>query len=316
MSNLTYAIIGTGAVGALYGARLQRSGREVHFLLHRDFNHVRQCGLRVDSVDGNFRLSKVHSYRRAGDMPKCDVTVIALKATANHILPRILPHVAKPGGTVIIIQNGIGAEKSVASILPGAIVLGGLSFLCCSKIGPGHIRHIDYGQLTLALFTRSGKPGGIIPVMKSIAADLNASGTPTKLIDDLVLARWKKLVWNIPFNGLSVLLNASTLELVRNLHTRALVQSLMAETVQGAKASGRIIPDSFVRKMMRDTDRMAPYDTSMKLDFKRANQMEVEAIYGEPIRAAAGRGVSLPRTEMLYRSLCLLNDRNKGQARK
>ena len=316
MTELSYAVIGTGAVGGLYGARLQRVGHEVHFLLHSDFNHVKKHGLMIDSVDGNFKLRKINAYRRAADMPKSDVVVITLKATTNSFLPKILPHVAKPGGVVIIIQNGLGAEKYVAGIVPKSTVLGGLSFLCCNKIGPGHIRHIDYGLLTLALSTRDGKPGGITPAMKEIAADFSNSGTTVKLIDDLILARWKKLVWNIPFNGLSVLLNASTKELVHNPHTRALSLALMEETVRGAAAFGRKIPVSFIRKMMRDTDRMEPYDTSMKLDLNRRKQMEVEAIYGSPLRAARSRGISLPRMEMLYQALCLLNCLNIRQSHK
>jgi 2-dehydropantoate 2-reductase len=148
--------------------------------------------------------------------------------------------------------------------------------------------------------------------MEDIAADFNKSGTPLKLIDDLILARWKKLVWNIPFNGLSVLLNASTLELVRNPHTRALSRALMEETVLGAAAFGRKIPVAFVNKMIRDTDRMEPYAPSMKLDFDFGKHMEIEAIYGVPLRAAASRGVKLPRIEMLYQALSLLNNREKG----
>ena len=307
MSQLSYAIIGTGAVGGLYGARLQRAGREVHFLLHSDFNHVRRHGLRIDSINGNFKLSRVNAYRRAPDMPRCDVVVVTLKATANHLLPKILPHVAKPGGVVIVLQNGLGAESRVAKIVPQSTVIGGMSFLCSNKIGPGHVHHLDYGLLALALYTRNGKPGGIIPIMKQIASDFNKSGTPVKLIKDLVLARWKKLVWNIPFNGLSVLLNASTLDLVRNPGTRALALALMEETVKGAAAFGRKIPQSFVKKMMHDTDRMAPYETSMKLDHSRGKPMEIEAIYGEPLRAAASRGRSLPRITMLYQALCFLS---------
>lgn len=307
MSNLSYAIIGTGAVGGLYGARLQRAGREVHFLLHSDFKHVRRHGLRIDSINGNFKLPKVNAYLRAAHMPACDVVVVSLKATANHYLGKILPHVAKPGGVVIILQNGLGAEKYAVRFAPGSTMLGGMSFLCSNKVGPGHIHHIDYGLLTLALYTRSGKPGGIIPAMKEIASDFETSGTPVKLIKDLVLARWKKLVWNIPFNGLSVLLKASTRDLVRNPHTLALAHALMKEVLEGAGSFGRKIPGTFVNKMIRDTDRMAPYDTSMKLDFQNNRPMEVEAIYGEPLRAAASRGVHLPRIQTLYQSLSFLD---------
>jgi len=306
MSNLTYAIIGTGAVGGLYGARLQKAGHEVHFLLHSDFNHVRRHGLKITSVDGSFRLPKVNAYRRAADMPKCDVVVVTLKTTANHLLPSILPKVARPGGVVIILQNGLGAEKTAAGIVPRSVIIGGLTFLCSTKTGPGQIRHIDYGVLTMSLFRRDGKAGGITPLMEEIAEDFRRSGTPTILCEDLVLARWKKLVWNIPFNGLSVVLNASTRELTRNPHTRALARTLMDETVRGAASFGRKIPAAFIEKMMKDTDKMVPYNTSMKLDFLQNKPMEIESIYGEPLRAAARRGVRLPRMEVIYRALSFL----------
>jgi len=306
MSKFTYAIIGTGAVGGLYGARLKKAGHVVHFLLHSDFNHVRRHGLKITSVDGSFRLPKVNAYRRAEDMPKCDVAVVTLKTTANHLLSSILPHVVKPGGTVIVLQNGFGAEKKVSRIVPRATIIGGLTFLCSTKIGPGHIRHVDYGVLTLALYRRDGKAGGVTPLMEEIAEDFRKSGTPTILCDDLVLARWKKLVWNIPFNGLSVLLNTSTRELMRNPHTRALAKTLMEDAVRGAAACGRKIPASFVDKMIKDTDKMVPYNTSMKLDFLNGKPMEIESIYGEPLRAAALRGVHLPRIEVIYRALSFL----------
>ena len=64
-----YAIVGTGAVGGFYGARLQNAGLDVHFLLHHDYEHVRQHGLQLDSIDGNIRLPCVNAYDKAADMP-------------------------------------------------------------------------------------------------------------------------------------------------------------------------------------------------------------------------------------------------------
>src|SRR4028118_2338743 len=81
MANRTYAILGTGAVGGFYGARLQKAGLDVRFLLHSDYEHVRQHGLVVESPEGDFTLSQVKAYRNADEMPRCDVVVIALKST-------------------------------------------------------------------------------------------------------------------------------------------------------------------------------------------------------------------------------------------
>lgn len=295
-----YAIIGTGALGGYYGARLQRAGNDVHFLLHSDYDHVREHGLIVESRDGDFTLPRVNAYRQVRELPSCDFILVCLKATQNHLLPAMLP----PTGVVVLMQNGLGAEEELARHIGRDRILAGLAFLCSNKIGPGHIRHLDYGYVRFADFT-----GGVTDRMKQIAADFERAGIPVTLAEDLAAARWHKLVWNIPYNGLSVVLDANTTELMTDPDTRALVEELMREVVTGAAACGRRIEESFVQKMLADTAKMKPYRTSMKIDFDEGRPMEVEAIYGNPWRAARQAGADLPRLEMLYRQLQFLNRR-------
>lgn len=309
MTDCSYAIIGTGAVGGLYGARLQRAGFDVHFLLRSDYEHVRQHGLWIESVEGDFRLDRVHAYDDPRKMPRGDRVIVAVKATANDQLPGILPHVVRPGSLVILLQNGLGAEARLAPLVPQCTLLGGLSFLCAYKAGPGHVRHLDYGKIALALYREDGRPGGVTEEMRRIAADFERSGTPVQLADDLVLARWNKLVWNVPFNGLSVVLDADTRQIMQEAGARALARELMKEVVEGAATQGRVIPEAFVEQMLADTDRMRPYRTSMKLDYDLCRPMEVEAIYGVPWRTAAASGRELPRIGMLYRQLKFLDAR-------
>jgi len=308
----SYAIIGAGALGGFYGARLQRAGLDVHFLLHTDYPHVRHHGLQIESKEGDFLLPHVNAYGRAEDVPPCDVVLVALKTTQNHLLPNLVPPILKPDGVVLIIQNGLGMEDAVARIVGPQRIIGGLSFLCSNKVGPGHIRHLDYGAVALAEYSPDGKPQGITNRIRAIGADFERAGIEVQLIDDLILARWKKLVWNIPYNGLSVVLNAMTDELMKNPATRELVVQLMGEVVAGAAAVGRTIPDSFVEKMLADTDKMPPYRTSMKIDYEMHRPMEVEAIFGNPVRAAKAAGKELLRVEMLYRQLKFLDARSNS----
>ena len=307
----SYAIIGTGALGGFYGARLHRAGMAVHFLLRSDHEHVRRQGLRVESKDGDFVLPKVNAYSRAEDIPGCDVVLVALKTTQNHLLPALLPPVLKKDGVVLIIQNGLGMEDAVAQIVGPQRVMGGLSFLCSNKVGPGHIRHLDYGAVAFAEYSPEGKPRGITDRLRTIGGDFERAGIEVELIEDLILARWKKLVWNIPYSGLSVVLNATTDELMKNPATRELVVKLMREVVAGAAAVGRAIPDSFIEKMLGDTNKMPPYRTSMKIDYENRRPMEVESIFGNPVRAAKSAGMELPRIEMLYQQLKFLDNRNR-----
>jgi 2-dehydropantoate 2-reductase len=129
------------------------------------------------------------------------------------------------------------------------------------------------------------------------------------MVEDLPLARWKKLVWNIPFNGLSVVRSELTNQLVRNPETRALCETLMDEVAAGAAACARPIKRAFIEKMIGDTEKMEPYAPSMKLDFDRGRPMETESIYGNPLRAAKAAGVAMPETEKLYQQLKTLDAR-------
>jgi len=313
MSARRYAIIGTGALGGYYGARLVHAGCEVHFLMRSDFEHVRQHGLTVESPEGDFSIppESINAYGDPADMPRCDTVCICLKATQNDALPDLLPGMLADDGVALLIQNGLGLEAEVARIVGDDRVCGALAFLCSNKVGPGHIRHMDYGRIKLGRWTADGESAGIDEPMRRIKADFDRAGVPFELSDDLLLARWQKLVWNIPYNGLSVVLNATTDALMTDPGSRRLVEDIMREVVVGAAAFGRTIEPSFVQQMLDDTAKMTPYRTSMKVDFDEGRPMEVEAMFGNPIRAAAERGVHLPRIAMLYRQLRFLDGRSR-----
>jgi 2-dehydropantoate 2-reductase len=312
MSLRTYAILGTGALGGFYGARLQKAGLNVHFLLRSDYEHVSKHGLVVESVDGDFTLGQVNAYCDVEKMPRCDVVVVALKTTQNHLLPKLLPPIVKDDGVVLVLQNGLGVEAEVAQIVGSDKVIGGLCFLCSNKVGPGHIRHLDYGQITLGEYAADYYAAGITERMRQIDKDFESAGILIELTEDLLLGRWKKLVWNIPYNGLSVILNATTAELMANVHTRKLVEQLMSEVLTGAKNSGRMIPDSFIQTMLDYTVKMKPYRTSMKIDYDERRPLEVEAIFGNPLRMAQAVGVDLPQISCLYRQLKFLDAKQRG----
>ncbi len=311
MQPRSYAIIGTGALGGFYGARLQRAGCELHFLLHSDYEHVRQHGLICESKDGDFTLPKVNAYADARDMPKCDVACVCLKTTQNHLLPQLLPSIVKDDGVVLVMQNGLGIEEQVADIVGAEHVMGGLCFLCSNKIGPGHIRHLDYGLVALGEFATRG----ISERMHAIADDLRRAGIPIELAEDLGVVRWQKLVWNIPYNGLSVVLDANTAELMTNPHTRQLVEAIMWEVVTDARACGAAVTGDIVQKMLSNTEKMTPYRTSMKIDYDERRPMEVEAIFGNPLRTAQQAGARSPLLEELYRQLKFLDARNLAVSR-
>lgn len=155
------------------------------------------------------------------------------------------------------------------------------------------------------LVAGAGVPGATIAVFQNglgaegVAADLRRARVEAAVLGDLGVARWRKLVWNIPFNGLCSLLDASTDGLLADPATRALVADLMDEVVAGARAAGHDVPEAFRDEMLAATDAMRPYDPSMKLDLAAGRPLEIDAIYDVAARTAREAGVPMPRTEAL-----------------
>ena len=308
---MNFAVIGTGAVGGYYGALLVRSGFEVHFLLHSDFEHVRENGLLIESRDGDFALESVNAYDRAADLPACDVAIVALKTTQNDQLKLILPEVVKKNGIVVLLQNGLGVEAEILQLLPDATVIGGLCFLCSNKIGPGHIRHLDYGSIRMGQFSKDEKTAGITEKLKFVADVFGKAGIPVHLAENLGRARWEKLVWNMSYNGMSVVLNATTDELMKDPASRKLVEQIMQEVIAGARVCGFEMAEGFAELMLAATEKMVAYRPSMKLDFEAGRELEIDSIYWRPIQAAANNGWEMKTAAVLARQLEYLDRNNR-----
>jgi 2-dehydropantoate 2-reductase len=295
---IRYGVIGTGALGGFYGGMLARAGQEVHFLFRSDFEFVRKHGLRVDSVNGNFHLPEVNAHHTSQQMPVCDVILVCLKTTGNHLLPDLIKPLLHPESVVILLQNGLGLEEELSAQLPGVQIAGGLAFICSNKVGPGHINHLDYGKLVLGSHNVSNPE-----ILKQVVNDFQSAGIHADLTSDLRFARWQKLVWNIPFNGMTVVLNTTTDRLMANENTRELSRELMLEVIHGANVCGVPLKESLAQQMIEMTIKMKPYAPSMKLDYDFGRPMEIEYIYSKPIETARNAGFEMYKVSMLEKQL-------------
>ncbi len=291
---LVYGVIGTGAIGGYYGAKLVKSGQEVHFLLHSDYDYVKRNGLQVDSCDGSFHLDQPKVYAATTDMPKCDVVLVCLKSVNNDKLRTLLPPLLHPDTVVVLIQNGIGVEDDVQQMFPGVQLVAGLAFICSAKSTPGCVNHQCYGQINLGNYSCRD-----IERFRQILADFNEAGVKAGEVEYRE-ARWKKAVWNMPFNGMTVALNTRTDLLLKNPATRQLIYDQMMEVIGAAQHLGvKNLDATFADKMIQMTDEMTPYSPSMKLDFDFHRQMEIYYLYTRPLEVARKAGYPMPKLEML-----------------
>ncbi len=314
-------VVGCGALGSYYGAKLCRDGHTVHFLLRSDYDVVRRRGVFVRSPEGDF-----HVNPKCAQVPEeigaCDVVLIGLKTTANDQFPKLLPALVEKNTAVVTLQNGLGNEDQLAVLFPRSQILGGLCFVCLNRIEPGVVQHMDHGRIVLGEF--SGWPE---PRAHDIASAFRHAGVPCKVTANLECAHWEKLVWNIPFNGLGVAsavgfdalitgrFNATaslgpcltTDKLLDNGKWETLVRELMHEVIAAAHAQGLKVDAACAETQIERTRSMGAYRASTLIDFERQQPLELDALFLEPLRRAQRAAVKVPRLGALCALLAQLD---------
>jgi len=298
---MKYGIIGAGAIGGYYGAKLAHAGQELHFLFRSDYEYVKQHGLQVDSCNGSFHLDNVNAYIDTEQMPPCDVVLVCLKSVNNGKLQSLLPPLLHADTLVVLIQNGIGVEDDVQKMFPDVQLAAGLAFICSAKTEPGTVNHQCYGSINLANYSCKDEA-----LMQAVVDEFRGADIETGLVE-YHEARWKKAVWNMPFNGMTVALHTQTDQLLKNKSTRQLIREQMMEVVSAAQHLGvKNLDASFVDKMIDMTDAMTPYSPSMRLDYDFHRRMEIYYLYTRPLEIARQAGCPMPKLEMLEAELRFL----------
>ncbi len=288
------AVVGSGAVGCYYGGRLAHAGCDVRFLMRRDLEQVKRHGLTVKSHLGDFTLPAVQAYRSTAEIGPVDLVLITLKATANPALESLIPPLLHGGTMLLTLQNGLGNEEFLAERWGADRVLGGVCFTCINRTGPGLIEHMAQGQVSLGAHAPAGREASA-----AVCALFNRCGIECREAESVAAVRWRKLVWNIPFNGLSLLTGLTTDRILADPPLEALVRSLMREVIACSGAHGFPLPEALVEDQIAATRTMAAYRPSSMIDFEEGREVEVESIWGEPLRRATAAGIEAGRLEVL-----------------
>ena len=301
------AIIGAGALGTFYGARLQAAGHEVHLLARSDAAIGRAQGFTCHSVLGTVHIPGQRVHAEVKKLPQCDVVIVALKTTDNAQLPELLPPALAADGMVLVLQNGLGVEAEAAAVVGAERVAGGLCFLCANKVAPATVEHLAHGKIALGQYHAQGHDLAPSAALRAIANALQDGGIEIEVSDNLAAARWRKLCWNIPYNGLCTVLNCDTQVLASNPAGRQAVDQLMREVQRGAAACGHHISDDFLQVMVNNTDEMGPYLPSMTIDRRHGRAMEIEHMFGQPLADSTAAGTELPLINQIYHQLKILS---------
>jgi 2-dehydropantoate 2-reductase len=292
---------------------LAAAGHEVTFLMRSDVEAVRREGMELTLQDGRqVRLKRPTVVGEASRMGEQDVVLVAMKTTRNACLEALLKSCVGPETLLLTLQNGLGNAEHLQALYPRNKVLGGLCQIGVNREGPGRVRSF----VPRDGFMQLGAHGDCLSqeALETLAGQFEAAGIHTKVASSLGEALWRKLMWNVPFNGLTVALGGKgTDTVVGDPALREVARGLMEEIRKAATALGFPIEPAYTDKLLGFTDQIGPYKASSVLDWQAGRGLEVEAIFRNPLEAGKRAGVAMPHLETLCALLEGLNrDRLTG----
>lgn len=296
-------VMGAGAVGAYFGARLRASGEDVVLCARGEsLRAIREHGLDITSIRGDLRI-EVTATETPRDFAPYDLILFCVKAYDTDTAASAIAGCLKPGGAILTLQNGVENEAKLAAIFGRDAVMGGNARVGVEMVAPGKIvhlstGHIDFGELDGRETDRA----------RSIAGVFQRAGILGQVSTDIMSARWDKLVWNGAFNTVTTLTQRRVGELLDDPESMKLLRALMQEIVTVARAEGAKIPDDRIDAYIAHSQKnLRALKTSTQQDLEHGKPLEYEALSGAVVRAARRHDISVPGVETIYALMRLLD---------
>ena len=286
------AILGAGALGCYYGARLAEAGHNVTFIMRSAYDTVAEKGLQINSIFGDIHLPHPQIARTPQECGPVDLVIVCWKTTCNHLLAEALPPLLHNGTRVLTFQNGMGNAEAISRVIPAERVFIGLCFVCVMMNTPGIIEHLEKGNIQFAPAIPSDTG---LEQAQELAALFDGTPVQTACFRYAEQILWCKLSWNIPFNGLCLAHGGISIrQLFTMPHEVERAGNIMREVCRAAELRGFPLPQEIVQQQMDSTAAMGDFIPSSAVDYNRHRPVEYEAIWGTPLQLAQECGAMVP----------------------
>lgn len=286
-----------GAVGAYFCGRLSQHGADVAVTVRSDRELIARNGFAVSSIAGDFIFKPQQVLSDASEYSNdADYLILTSKVLPAADSVKLIKPAVKPNTKIVLIQNGLGIEDDIAQAFPENEVLSAVAYIGVARTAPGVIAHTGAGRLIIGRFG-----GGKSAAAGELCELFTQAGVPAETTGDIAFYRWKKLLWNVPYNAMSVVGGGLlTSEMTDRGDVENLSIHLMQEVVLTARACGVDLPEELVAENVEYTRNFPPYKTSMLVDCENNRPLEVEAIVGSVVKAARNHQLQVPHLETLY----------------
>jgi len=296
-------VMGAGAVGAYFGARLQEAGEDVVFCARgANLRAMQERGVEITSIRGDLKL-KATTTDDPRRLAPYDLILFCVKVYDTETAAAAIKGCLAPGGTIMTLQNGVENETRLAELFGAGAVMGGNARIGVELAAPGKIVHhttgtIEFGELD----------GRVTPRADAIAAAMRRAGIFGDLSTNIRASRWDKLLWNAAFNTVTTLTQRTVGEVLDDPEGHAVIRNLMEEVRAVAAADGVELSGERIAQILAHSNKnLRPLRTSTQQDLQRGKPLEVEALIGVVVRIARRHAIKAPTSETIYALMQLLD---------
>ena len=294
------AVIGAGAVGSYYGAKLARTGIDVTLVARRDHAAaIERDGLRVIEAGDEWRV-ELRASTDSNAAARADVVLVTVKTPDTTAAASALAGQLSPHARIVSLQNGVDNAERIAALLPNP-VFAAVVYVGVQLDGPGRVRHTGRGDLVLGVPRTLASRGNSGEDLRGIAAMFEASGIACPIDPEIEAALWTKLTLNCAFNAISALGASPYGRMAASAWVRSIMEAVVRETVSVARAANiSIDADVLVAATWRLADSMPDQYSSTAQDIQRGKATEIDALNGFVAQKGAALGVDTPVNRTLH----------------
>ncbi len=302
------AVMGTGAVGGYFGAKLAAAGQDVAFVARGShLEAMRKDGLKVNSAERDLAVRALFTSEPR-EIGPVDLILFCVKSYDTENASAELAPMIGADTLVLSLQNGVDNPDKIAARWGEERTLAGVVYLGALVSAPGVIQHRAGGSLALGDLT-----GRASARAKQVERLFSGAGVPCSASAEIRKVMWTKLVWNAPFCALACLARATVREILEAESLRKLAADCMEEVREAARSTGVELAPSVVEDTFKFSQGLGDFKPSMLQDLEADKPLEYEALNGIVVDLLARKGKEAPINETSCAVLKFLDQRIRGR---
>ena len=305
------AVMGSGAVGGYFGAKLAAAGHDLAFIARgKHLDALKANGLQVRNPNGDLYVHHGQFTADPRQVGNVDLILFCVKSYDTEIAAAAIKPMVSDRTAILSLQNGIDNPEKLARIYGERRILPAVVYVGAQVSAPGVIAHSTGGRIIFGQMD-----GAVGDAAKALAQTMTAAGIPYEASAEIGKVQWTKLLWNAAFCAISCLARANTKQIVESASLTQLALDCMTEVQAAARTRGVQLARQLFDDTIEFSKTLGDFKPSMLQDLEANKPLEYEAFNGNVVKLLEAAGQPAPINKTFHATLKFLDDRIRREAR-